>query len=184
MPEVFWMRRSALRLLLVMILCAVVCICTPAQEPVSTQPASSLQAVGTEGSGAVIHDAVAVAIVPVADDPIAFTVHVDGRELAWTPATDTVPRRTEVSLLVTTFDKKNKELNRDANVITASAPKTDPPTGRLIRNIDFPYKLDFNPRAVRARFVVRVTSTGRVGSVETALQQIIVPPLPPAPATP
>jgi ethanolamine utilization microcompartment shell protein EutS len=58
------------------------------------------------------------------------------------------------------------------------------PTGRLIRNIDIAYKLDINPRAVRARFVVRVVSTGRVGTVDTALQQIVVPPLPPAAPAP
>jgi hypothetical protein len=129
------------------------------------------------------HDAVPVAIVPSADDPVSFTVHVDGRALTWTPATDTVPRRTEVSLLVTTFDKRNRELNRDANIITASAPTSVVPTGTLIRNIDIAYKLDINPRAVRARFVVRVMSTGRVGTVDTALKPIVVPPLPAEPTS-
>jgi hypothetical protein len=50
----------------------------------------------------------------------------------------------------------------------------------LIRNIDIAYKLDINPMAVRARFVVRVMSTGRVGTVETVLKPIVVPPLPAA----
>jgi hypothetical protein len=128
------------------------------------------------------YDGAPVTIIPSADDPVGFTVHVDGRALAWTAATDTEPRRTEVSLLVMTFDKKNKELNRDAKIITASAPRSVTPTGELVRNIDIAYKLDINPRAVRARFVVRVASTGRVGTVDTVLQQIVVPPLPPAPA--
>jgi hypothetical protein len=132
---------------------------------------------------ATIHDAVPVTIFQSEDDPVAFTVHVDGRALTWTPATDTVPRRTEVSLLVTTFDKRNKELNRDAEIITASAPKSVAPTGGLIRNIDIAYKLDINPKAVRARFAVRVMSTGRVGTVETVLKPIIVPPLPAEPTS-
>jgi hypothetical protein len=68
-------------------------------------------------------------------------------------------------------------------VIKASAPTTVAPTGRLIRNIDIAYKLDINPKAVRARFVVRVTSTGRVGTAETVLKPIVVPPLPPAAPT-
>jgi hypothetical protein len=82
-------------------------------------------------------------------------------------------------LQVTTFDRKNKQLNRDAEVVTASAPMNVAPTGTLIRNIDIAYKLGINPRAVRARFVVRVTSTGRVGTAETVLKPIVVPPLPP-----
>jgi hypothetical protein len=126
-----------------------------------------------------IHDAVPVAIVPSEDNPVAFTVHVDGRALGWTPATETEPRHTEVVLQVTTFDRKNKQLNRDAEVVTASAPMNVAPTGTLIRNIDIAYKLGINPRAVRARFVVRVTSTGRVGTAETVLKPIVVPPLPP-----
>ena len=171
------MRFSALRFLLLIALCGVVCCCTSAQEPVTSQPAG--QAAGTQDRDAIAHEAVSVAIVPSEDDPVAFTVHVDGRALGWTPATDREPRHTEVVLVVTTFDKKNKELNRDAEVIKASAPMSVAPTGTLIRNIDIAYKLDINPRAVRARFVVRVTSTGRVGTAETALEPIVVPPLPP-----
>jgi hypothetical protein len=177
------MRFSALRVLSLMVLCGGVCCCASAQEPVTAQPASSPQAAETQDSGAMSHDAVPVAIVPSEDNPVAFTVHVDGRALGWTPATDTQPRRTEVLLRVTTFDKKNKKLNRDAEVITASAPASVPPTGRLIRNIDIAYKLDIDPRAVRARFEVRVTSTGRVGAAETVLKPIVVPPLPPEPTS-
>jgi hypothetical protein len=179
------MRFSPLRSWLAVVLCGVVCCCcTSAQEPVTAQPTGSPQAEGTQDGGTIGNDAVPVTIVPSADDPVAFTVHVDGRALEWTPATDTEPRRTEVSLLVTTFNKKNRELNRDAEIVTASAPTSVAPTGRLIRNIDIAYKLDINPRAVRARFVVRVVSTGRVGTVDTALQQIVVPPLPPAAPAP
>jgi hypothetical protein len=182
------MRFSALRVLPLMVLCGFVCCCTLAQEPVTSpvataQSPGSPQAAEAHDSSTMLHDAVPVAIVPSADDPVAFTVHVDGRALGWTPATETEPRHTEVVLLVTTFDKKNKELNRDSEVIKASAPTSVAPTGRLIRNIDIAYKLDINPRAVRARFVVRVTSTGRVGTAETVLKPIVVPPLPPAAPT-
>ena len=181
------MRLSGPRILLLMVVCGVVCCGTSAQEPATSTSATaqsgSPQAPETQDSGTMIHDAVPVAIVPSEDDPVAFTVHVDGQALGWTPATETEPRHTEVVLTVTTFDKKNKELNRDAEVVKASAPMSVAPTGRLIRNIDIAYKLDINPRAVRARFVVRVTSTGRVGTAETVLKPIVVPPLPPAAPT-
>lgn len=182
------MRSSALRRLLPMALCGVVCCWALAQAPAkgllaAAQP-SGPQAAETQDDSTTGNDVVPVTVIPSGDDPVAFTVHVDGRALTWTPATDTQPRRTEVSLLVTTFDKRNRELNRDATIITASAPMSVAPTGRLMRNLDYAYKLDFNPRAVRVRFVVRVTSTGRVGTVDTALQQIVVPPLPPATPAP
>ncbi len=182
------MQSSVLRSLLLMGLCGFVSCRMLAQEPgispsVTAQSPGSSQAPETQDSSAMVHDAVPVAVVPSADDPVAFTVHVDGRALGWTPATETEPRHTEVLLLVTTFDKNNKKLNRDAEVIKASAPTSVAPTGTLIRNIDIAYKLDINPKAVRARFVVRVTSTGRVGTAETVLKPIVVPPLPPAAPT-
>jgi hypothetical protein len=179
------MRFSALRGWLAMVLCGVVCCCTSAQEPAEGLPGAAPvpQASGTQDSGTMVHDAVPVAIVHSEDDPVAFTVHVDGRALGWTPATDTEPRHTEVVLQVTTFDKRNKALNRDAEVVRASAPMSVAPTGTLIRNIDIAYKLEVNPRAVRARFVVRVMSTGKVGTAETVLKPIVVPPLPPAAPT-
>jgi len=181
------MRLSALRISLLMALCGVVCCCmsaqAPATSPSATAQSGSPEAAETPDSGMTVRDAVPVAIVPSEDDPVAFTVHVDGRALGWTPATETEPRHTEVVLQVTTFDKKNKQLNRDAQVIRASAPTSVAPTGTLIRNIDIAYKLDINPRAVRARFVVRVVSTGRTGTAETVLKPIVVPPIPPAAPT-
>ena len=182
------MGSSALCGLLPVVLCGVVSCCASAQKQakglLATAQPSGPQSAGTQDDSTMEYDVVPVTIVPSADDPIAFTVHVDGRALMWSPATDTQPRRTEVSLLVTTFDKKNRELNRDATIITASAPMSVAPSGRLMRNIDIAYKIEFNPRAVRARFAVRVVSTGRVGTVDTALQQIVVPPLPPATPAP
>src|ERR1700744_4159346 len=112
----FWMRISALHILPMLVFCGVVCCWTSAQEPAMNSSApgqapGSLQAAGTQDSDLMVHDPVPVAIVHSEDDPVAFTVHVDGRALGWTPATDTEPRHTEVVLQVTTFDKKNKQLN-------------------------------------------------------------------------
>ena len=73
--------------------------------------------------------------------------------------------------MVSTFDKKDKELKRDAKIIKVSAPTSVAPTGRLVRNIDLNYKVEHNPKAVRARFVVRVTASGRIGTADTVLGQ-------------
>ena len=52
-----------------------------------------------------------------------------------------------------------------------AAPPTVPPTGRLERSIDLDYKFDHDSKAVRARFVVRVTASGRIGTADAVLGQ-------------
>jgi len=64
-----------------------------------------------------VYDGIAIAPKQSATDPDSFAWHVDGRGLVWTYATDTEPRHTEVILIASTFDKKGKELKRDAKVI-------------------------------------------------------------------
>jgi VWFA-related protein len=120
-------------------------------------------------SSTMVYDGVPIKLEPSQGDPDTYLVHVDGRGLAWTNATDTEPRQAEVVLMVSTFDKKDKELKRDAKIIKAKAPPTVEPTGRLLRNLDISYKLEHNPKAVRARFVVRVTATGRIGTADVPL---------------
>ena len=46
-----------------------------------------------------------------------------------------------------------------------------PPTGRLdASSVDMKVAVDNNPKAVRARFTVRVTATGRIGAVDAVLK--------------
>jgi VWFA-related protein len=116
------------------------------------------------------YDGVPVTLELSPTDPDSFTVHVGARGLVWSYATDTTPRQSEVILMVSTFDHKGKELKRDAKVIKASAPGAQP-TGRLERGLNIVYKIEPNPKAVRARFTVRVTASGRIGTADAALGQ-------------
>ena len=118
-----------------------------------------------------VYDGVSITPTQSATDPDSFTVHVDGHSLAWTSATDTEPRHTELILMSSTFDKKGKELKRDAKVIKIAAPASAPPTGRYLHDLNVPCKLDHNPKAVRVRFSVRVSATGRIGTAEMPLGQ-------------
>ena len=115
------------------------------------------------------YDGVPLSLTHSAADPNTFILNVDAHALAWSPATDTEPRRAEVILLASTFDKKGKELKRIAQTIRASAPPTVPPNGRLERSMQLNVKLDPDPKAVRARFVVRVSASGRIGTADTPL---------------
>jgi hypothetical protein len=76
-----------------------------------------------------------------------------------------------VILDVSTFDKKGKELKRDAKVMRFAAPDSVPPTGRLLRDIIFSSKIDHNPKVARVRFTVRVSATGRIGTADFTLGQ-------------
>jgi hypothetical protein len=108
-------------------------------------------------------------VAPSPPGPGAYTIHIDAKGLEWSVADGTTPRRTAVILLVATFDKKGKELTQVAKEFKASAPPTVAPNGRLDRAIDITTKVDADPKAVRARFVVRVSSTGRIGTADATL---------------
>jgi VWFA-related protein len=122
-------------------------------------------------SSNMVYDGVSIAPKQSATDPDSFTVHVDGHGLVWTYATDTEPRHTEVILMASTFDKKGKELKRDAKVIKIAAPASAPPNGRYLHDVNIPCKIDHNPKAVRVRFSVRVSATGRIGTADLELGQ-------------
>ncbi len=115
------------------------------------------------------YDGVPMTVTPSADDPDQFLVHLDPQGLFWTPATDTEARHTDFILMVSTFDKKGVELIRDARTFKIGATADVAPTGRLERAVDVKYHLVHNPKAVRARFTVRVTASGRIGAVDATL---------------
>lgn len=119
-------------------------------------------------SSNMVYDGIPVTLTPDPANPDAFNVMVDGKGIFWTPATDTDPRRAEFVVVASTFDKKNKELNRISKVIKVSATDV-PPTGPIHHNVNFHFVLDHNPKATRARFVVRASATGRIGTADAAL---------------
>ena len=118
-----------------------------------------------------VYDGIPISLMPSPSDPGSYTVHVDAKGLTWSPATDTQPRHTDLILLVSTFDSKGKELKRVAKSIGVNAAPTVPPSGRLEQSVNISYKIDHDPKAVRARFVVRVTSSSRIGTADVVLGQ-------------
>jgi hypothetical protein len=116
-----------------------------------------------------VYDGVPITVTPKENEPRSYIVHIEGRALAWSNATETNPRRTEVVLMASTFDKKGKQLSRSAQVITVDAPADVPPTGRMERSVNLPLKLAPDNKAVRGRVVVRVTASGRIGTADLTL---------------
>ena len=122
-------------------------------------------------SSNMVYDGVPIEVKRSTTDPDTFTVHVDGHGLVWKLPTDTEPRRTtEVILAASTFDKKGKELKQEAKVVKVTAPPNAPSTGRMLLGVNLPYHMtDHDKKAVRIRFMVRVTATGRIGTADLPL---------------
>jgi len=122
-------------------------------------------------SSNMVYDGVPITISQAGSDPDSFVVHVDGKGLVWTYATEDHPRHTEVIVDISTFDKKGKELTRKGSLVKIDAPPNVPSTGRLLRDVDIPRKIDHNPKVVRVRCTVRVSATGRIGTADLTLGQ-------------
>ena len=122
-------------------------------------------------SSTMTYDGVPISVAPVENEADKFLIHIEPRGLVWTVATDTEPRHADFILMVSTFDKKGVELKRDSRVFKIAATGEVPPSGRLERALDVKYQIENNPKAVRARFTVRVTATGRIGAVDAAVNQ-------------
>jgi len=146
---------------------------TAAPQPVDPENPSRrlIEDLVAAETSTMVYDGVPISLMPSSSDPDSYKVHVDAKGLTWSPATDTQPRHADLIMMVTTFDSKGKELKRDARSFGVNAPPTVPPSGRLERSVDINYKIDHDPKAVRARFVVRVTSSSRIGTADVVLGQ-------------
>lgn len=118
-----------------------------------------------------VYDGVPLTLRASKTNPDAFTVHVGGESLTWSFATDAEARQTELILMTSLFDKKGKELQRTAKNIFVKASGNVSPSGRLVRDVDINFKFAHDPKAVRARFVVRVAASGRIGTADAVLGQ-------------
>src|SRR6185503_16242374 len=117
-----------------------------------------------------VYDGVPFTVMPAPADPTEFDIHIDSKVLFWTPATDTEKRHTDFVLIVSMFDKKGQQLNREARAYSIPATGEVPDVGPLDRGLDIKYHVLSNPKAVRARFTVRVTASGRIGTQDAQVQ--------------
>ena len=95
-----------------------------------------------------------------------YVIHIDGEAVTWTAATATQPRLAHLLVAVTQFDRKDKLVSRRAWSMLLSRKQDEP--GGFVLPINAPFKLERSPKAVRARFVVRLTSSGRIGTADLA----------------
>jgi VWFA-related protein len=136
------------------------------------------------------YDGAEIKVSRVADDPKTFKIYVAPRSLAWTLPTDADPKRhTDIVIVVTQFDKKGKPVGTaKASSMKFGAPANAPATGRLELPLNFSQKIDLEGKATRARFVVRIGASGRIGTADIDLTEPMAvsttPPPDAAPAPP
>ncbi|RXH58825.1 VWA domain-containing protein [Granulicella sibirica] len=135
------------------------------------------------GDSTMVYDSVPFTVQPVPNEPDTYFVTVDAKGLVWTYATEGKPRHANLVAMTATFDKKGKELKRDAKTYEVTAPPNVAPTGRIELGTRLKVKIDHDPKAIRARFVVRVSQTGRMGTADLILgQPATAPPVASVPA--
>ena len=137
------------------------------------------------------YDGAEIHVSRVANDPKTFQIQVAPRSLAWSLGTEADPtRKTDIVLVITQFDKKGKPIgNPKALSMKFSAPAKTPATGRIEVPLNFQQKVDLEGKATRARFVVRIGASGRIGTADIDLTQPMAtsttpPPEPAAPPPP
>jgi VWFA-related protein len=121
------------------------------------------------GSSNMAYDAVSFTVTTSPTDSNTFKFHVEPRGVPWYFTDGSKPRYTRLIVMSTTFDRKGKELKADGRRMEFKAPASAPATGRIELPLDFEVKFDAVPKAVRARLVVRVEASGRMGTADLTL---------------
>ncbi len=124
---------------------------------------------GAAANSTMVYDGLPVTVREAPGKPDNYVVHIDARGVAWTYATETTPRYSEVIVTVTTFDKKGKELKNDGRILKMAAPAGTPGSGPIDVDLNIGWTLAADAKAVRARFVVRMSRTGRIGTADLTL---------------
>jgi VWFA-related protein len=121
------------------------------------------------GSSNMEFDAVEFTTTVSPTDTNNIGVHLNGHGISYyIPKDESKPRHTRLIVLATTFDKKNKELKRQANMYDFVAPDA-PHIGHITNPLNFDFKLKPDSKATHVRFVVRVEASGRMGTADLAL---------------
>jgi VWFA-related protein len=115
------------------------------------------------------YDAVPFTVTADANDPNALKFTVGPRGIGWYYTRGTKPRYTRLIVLSTTFDRKGKELKRNSQLVSFNAPPEITDSMPVNKALGFNIKLDPDPKAVRARIVVRVEASGHMGTADLTL---------------
>ena len=121
-----------------------------------------------------VYDAVPVTVSAAAVDPYDLKVKVaPALSVVWSDATDEEARAVDVMVLGSTYDKSGRELTRVVKSYHVNAPRSVTPSGPIQQKLDVAIHLDPHPKAIRARVVVRIGSTARLGTADLTLPAVV-----------
>ena len=116
----------------------------------------------TAGESLLVYDGLPFTITQDAIDPSHFVLTLKAAELIWQGNGD--PEEvSNVQMLLQSFDKKGKFLNRQAQSLTIKIPvrNGDGPDNRVVK---LDAKIPISPSAARVRIVLRADSSGKIGA--------------------
>lgn len=113
-----------------------------------------------------VYDGVQMNVMP-GPQPGSYRIRISPQSVDWISAGNTT--YTDFVLIVSTFDRKGKELDRKVRSLRVRSDSSAQSTSRSIGII---YNLAPDPKAVRAHFVVRLSDSGRIGSRDHPLTPI------------
>lgn len=110
-----------------------------------------------------VYDGVKMTVTPSAQ-PGFYRIRISPQSIHWLSGDKYT--YTDVMLIVSTFDRKGKELERKVRNLRVSF---DTQASAASRGIDLTFPFTPNPIATRVHFVVRISDTGRIGSQDLPL---------------
>ena len=128
---------------------------------------------GAAANSGMVYDGLPMTVSAMPQSTTDYKIHIDAKGMYWYYATDTAPRYAEFIVTVTQFDKKGKLLKETASNVKVHPVSAVAPTGRIEVPVDLKWVVPRESKAVRARFVVRMSSTGRIGSADVDFDQTV-----------
>ena len=125
------------------------------------------------GTSTMVYDGVPITVSPLPTSASDFKIHIDAGGMYWYNASDTAPRYAEFIVTVTQFDKKGKAVKEVGKDVKVHPLPGVSPTGRIEVPVDVRWTVERDLKAVRARFVVRMSPSGRLGTADVDFTQAV-----------
>lgn len=133
----------------------------PAMDAQGNVPAQVADDLAVAADGLMVYDAVPLTIERMKDNPDDFRVSFPASSVAWTPSG--AHETGDLTLLVSSYDKKGKLLHRDGHVVGFTRqPLLQNQVER--RTLHVQATIDTATPAVRVRIIVRANGTGEIGA--------------------
>ena len=120
------------------------------------------------GESLMVYDGVPITLLRDPAAPDNFQIILKTSDIDWQAAASN-RLSAAISVLVESFDKKGKLLNRKGNINTVGLPASTTPLMPVAPTLAMPVTLPTGPPAARLRFVVRVNTSGKIGAVNLFL---------------